>query len=327
MKKWLGVIIASLLLLLVACGQSENKDSQGGSGEDKFVIGITQIVEHPSLDRATEGFMQAVKDANLNVEFVVENAQNEQNNNQLIAQKLVGDKVDLIFANSTPSAQSVLNETTEIPIVFTSVTDPVGSKLIDSFESPGGNVTGTADLAPDTIPSTIKLIKDLGFTSVGLVYNAAEANSVAQIDLVNEAAKEEGINTVEKTIATSSEVKQATEALIGSVDSILIITDNTVVSALESVLLVAEAENLPVFVSELDSVKRGGFAAFGFDYYDIGYEAGEKAVEILKDGKSPSEIPASYPQKLRLLINEKVLKNLGIELPEEIKEKAELIKE
>ncbi|MGM8214716.1 ABC transporter substrate binding protein [Bacillaceae bacterium W0354] len=330
MKKRIRLILSSvaLILILAACGTSSNEDGNGDGktgDNDKFVIGVTQIVEHPSLDRATEGFMKAVQDAGLNVEFVVENAQNDNNNNQLIAQKLVGDKVDLIFANSTPSAQSVLNETEEIPIVFTSVTDPVGAKLIDSFESPGGNVTGTADLAPDTIPNTVKLIKEMGYQSIGLVYNAAEANSVTQIDLVNEVAAEEGLKTVEKTISSSSEVKQATEALVGSADAIYIITDNTVVSALESVLIVGESEQIPVFVGELDSVARGGLAAFGFDYYDIGYEAGEKAVEILKNGKSPSEVPATYPQNVILKINEDAAERMGVELTDELKERAELV--
>src|SRR5690625_564498 len=325
MKKWLGLIVLSLVVFLAACGQSEKEDSQAGNEDAEFVIGVTQIVEHPSLDRATEGFMKAVEDSGLNVEFIVENAQNDNSNNQLIAQKLVGDNVDLIFANSTPSALSALNETTEIPIVFTSVTDPVDSKLIESFESPGGNVTGTADLAPDSIPKTVKLMKELGFNSIGLIYNASEANSVTQIDLVNEVAKEEGLETIEKTVSASSEVRQATESLIGSADAIFIITDNTVVSALESVLIVGENENIPVFVGELDSVERGGFAAYGFDYYDIGYEAGEKAVEILKDGKSPADIPSTYPQNVKLQINGDVLEQLQIELPENIKEEAEII--
>ena len=323
MKKWLGLIVLSVVVLLAACGQSEN--GQSGSGEDEFVIGVTQIVEHPSLDRATEGFMKAIEDAGLNVDFVVENAQNDNNNNQLIAQKLVGDNVDLIFANSTPSALSALNETTEIPIVFTSVTDPVDTKLIESFDSPGGNVTGTADLAPDSIPKTVKLIKELGFNSIGLIYTASEANSVTQIELVNEVASEEGLETIEKTVSASSEVRQATESLIGSADAIFIITDNTVVSALESVLIVGENENIPVFVGELDSVARGGFAAYGFDYYDIGYEAGEKAVEILQDGKSPADVPASYPQNVKLQINGDALEQLQLELPENIKEEAEII--
>lgn len=323
MKKWLGLIVLSVVVLLAACGQSEN--GQSGSGEDEFVIGVTQIVEHPSLDRATEGFMKAIEDAGLNVDFVVENAQNDNNNNQLIAQKLVGDNVDLIFANSTPSALSALNETTEIPIVFTSVTDPVDTKLIESFDSPGGNVTGTADLAPDSIPKTVKLIKELGFNSIGLIYTASEANSVTQIELVNEVASEEGLETIEKTVSASSEVRQATESLIGSADAIFIITDNTVVSALESVLIVGENENIPVFVGELDSVARGGFAAYGFDYYDIGYEAGEKAIEILQDGKSPADVPASYPQNVKLQINGDVLEQLQLELPENIKEEAEII--
>ncbi|MBR7554969.1 ABC transporter substrate-binding protein [Allobacillus sp. GCM10007491] len=328
MKKlqgWLVLLIG--LLVLSACGASDDESSAEEVNKDDadFVVGISQIEEHPALDSATEGFKQALKDAGLEVHFDFSSAQGDANTNQLIAEKFVSNDVDLIFANSTPSAQGALNETEEIPIVFTSVTDPVGANLIESFENPGGNVTGTADMHPDTVKKTVELVKEMGYESLGLVYNASEQNSKTQIELVNEEAKAAGVNTVEKTISSSSEVKQATEALVGDVDSILIITDNTVVSALESVLQVSHAESIPVFVSEHSSVESGGLAAFGFNYFDIGYEAGEKAVEILKDGKNPGEIPSTYPQNLKLQINEDAAEKMGVELTDELKEKAELI--
>ncbi|MGP4073446.1 ABC transporter substrate binding protein [Piscibacillus sp. B03] len=323
-KLWMITLVIGAIAFLTACGTSSDAESNEGEG-DSLTVGITQIVEHPSLDRATEGFKQALLDAGLNVEFEEEIAQGDNNNNQTIAQKLVGDEVDLIFANSTPSAQSVLNETSEIPIVFTSVTDPVGAGLVNSMEKPGGNVTGTADMHPETLPKTIDLIKDLGKESIGLIYNASEQNSVAQIESVKELANENGLDTAEATVSSSSEVKQAAESLVGKADSILIITDNTVVSALETVLMVGHDNEIPIVVSEHDSVKRGGFAAFGFDYYDIGFEAGEKAVEILKDGQSPSEIPAQYPQNLKLMINEEAAEKMGVELTDELKEDAELV--
>lgn len=323
-KLWMITLVIGAIALLTACGTSSDAESNEGEG-DSLTVGITQIVEHPSLDRATEGFKQALLDAGLDVEFVEEIAQGDNNNNQTIAQKFVGDEVDLIFANSTPSAQSALNETNDIPIVFTSVTDPVGAGLVESMEEPGGNVTGTADMHPENLPKTVELIKDLGKESVGLIYNASEQNSVAQIESVKELASENGLDTAEATVSSSSEVKQAAESLVGKSDSILIITDNTVVSALETVLMVGHDNEIPVVVSEHDSVKRGGFAAFGFDYYDIGFEAGEKAVEILKDGQSPSEIPAQYPQNLKLMINEEAAEKMGVELTDEIKEDAELV--
>ncbi|GEL78370.1 ABC transporter substrate-binding protein [Tenuibacillus multivorans] len=328
MKKISKLILLSMLLFVAACGTSEDSEGEtnsSGDGNEELVIGITQIVEHPSLNRATQGFKDALNEAGLNVQFEEELAQGDNNNNQMIAQKFVGDEVDLIFANSTPSAQSALNETSEIPIVFTSVTDPVGAGLVESMEEPGGNVTGTADMHPETVPKTVQFIKDLGAETVGLIYNAGEQNSVAQIDNVTQLAEENGLETVEATVSSSSEVKQAAESLVGKADAILIITDNTVVSALETVIMVGHEEQIPVVVSEHDSVKRGGLAAFGFDYYDIGFEAGQKAIEILQDGQSPSDIPAEYPQNLKLMINTDAAEQMGVELTDELKEQAELV--
>ncbi|WP_175615289.1 ABC transporter substrate-binding protein [Piscibacillus halophilus] len=331
MKRLMTLLtMVSMVLVLAACGTSSDAESNGGSSENgneeqTFTVGISQIVEHPSLNRATEGFKEALLDAGLDVEFVEEIAQGDNNNNQMIAQKFVSDEVDLIFANSTPSAQSALNETSDIPVVFTSVTNPVGAELVESMEEPGGNVTGTADMHPETLPKTVELISDLDHETVGLIYNASEQNSVAQIESVKELAEENGLDTTESTVSSSSEVKQAAESLVGKADVFLVITDNTVVSALETMLMVGQDHNVPVVVSEHDSVKRGGFAAYGFDYFDIGFEAGEKAVEILKDGKSPSEIPAQYPQNLKLMINEEAAERMGVELSDEIKEEAELV--
>ena len=139
-----------------------------------------------------------------------------------------------------------------------------------------------------------------------MVYNAGEQNSVAQVSEVKKVMDEQGLAVVEASASTSADVKQATESLIGKVDAFYIITDNTVVSALESVIDVANTNKLPLIVGELDSVARGGLAAYGFEYFDIGYEAGQMAVKILKGEATPADTPAQYPQNLKLLINKKL---------------------
>lgn len=310
---------AALAMLLLAAGCSSNADTTAGDkGEkkqDPYVIGVTQIVEHPSLDEAYKGFQAALKDKGLNVEYDVQIAQGDMNNNQTIAQNFAGDGVDLIFANSTPSALGALNATKDIPIVFTSVTDPIGAGLVKSFEKPGANITGTTDTHPDAIPNTIKFIdKYEEGTKVGMIFNSGEQNSVAQINMVKEAVKGTDLKVVEAPVSTSAEVKQAAESLVGNADVIYIITDNTVVSALESVVKVASDEDIPLYVGELDSVKRGGFAAYGFNYYDIGYQTGEMAASILTGDKKPSDISVQYPNKLKLLINKKAAEDMGVKL-------------
>lgn len=315
------ICIAASLLLLAGCGNQEEEQ-----GAEKFTIGITQIADHPSLNAATEGFKQAISDAGLDVEFDQQNAQGDPNTAKTIAQNLVGAKVDLIFANATPAAQAALSETKDIPIVFTSVTDPVGAELVESMEAPGGNVTGTTDMHPEAIPKTVEFItKYFTGSVIGTIYNAGEQNSVRQIEMIEETLAGTDWTLVSRSVSNTSEVKQAADSLVGEVDVIFIVTDNTVVSALEGVISVAEEHKIPLFVGEHDSVKRGGFAAYGFDYYDIGYEAGQLAVQILKDGKSPSEIPAQYPQNLTMLINRDAAVKMEIELQPEWDDLAEYV--
>ena len=327
MKKssWLTLLLLSITLVLAACSggdkatkeSKENDDNNNNSSVEgkSYTVGISQIVEHPSLNAATEGFKQALKDSGLDVTFDEQIAQGDNSLNTTIATNFVGSDVDLIFANSTPSAQAAMGATSDIPVIFTSVTDAVGAELIESMDKPGKNATGTIDLHPDTIKNTVAFLKDeLGAKKVGMVYNAGEQNSVAQVEQVKEAAKEAGITIEEASASNSSEVKQAAESLASKVDAFYIITDNTVVSALESVIDVGETNEIPVIVGELDSVARGGLAAYGFEYKDIGYEAGEMAAKILKGEATPAELAAQYPQNLKLVVNKKAADALGIEV-------------
>ncbi len=306
-----AVIVLAGALFLSACSGDKNDT-------EKFTIGVSQFMEHPSLDAAFEGFKKAIEDAGLEVEYDVQMGHGDQNTLSAIAKNFVGDNVDLIFANSTPSALSALNATKEIPIVFTSVTDPVGAKLVKSMEEPGGNVTGTVDHHPEAITKMIAFINEhFDVKNLGTIYNAGEQNSVSQINMVKEALKGTGVKLIEKSVSTTSEVKQAAESLIGKVDAIYIVTDNTAVSGLEAIVKVANEEDIPLFVGELDSVARGGFAAFGFKYDDIGYRAGEMAAQILKGEKTPAEIPVEYPPNLRLVLNKKAAAEMNIDWKDE----------
>lgn len=326
-KKFMGLAAFGLMgtILLSACGS----DSANGDGEKKdaeYKVGISQLVTHPSLDAATKGFKKALEDEGLSVEFDEQNANNDQNNVQTIAANFAGDGVDLIFANATPSAQAAVNATQDIPVVFTSVTDAVDAQLVKSMDEPGGNATGTIDNHPDAIPSTVKFINEnFPGKTIGTVYNAGEANSVAQVEMIKKAMKGTDLKLVEKSVSTTAEVKQAAENLIGSADVIYIITDNTAVSALESIIQVANENDIPLFVGELDSVKKGGFAAYGFEYEDIGYEAGLMAAQILKGEKQPADMPVQYPPEINLVINKTAAKEMNVELKDEWNDIAEYI--
>ncbi|WP_026582333.1 ABC transporter substrate-binding protein [Bacillus sp. J33] len=331
--KALSLLIAAGMLVLSGCGQeASNGSSADGNEKKQYTIGITQFVEHPSLDAATEGFKKALEDEGFkegeNVKFDFQNAQADMNNTQTIANNFVGDKVDMIFANATPSAVSALNATKDIPILFTSVTDPVGAGLVESFDKPGDNITGTTDNHPEGTSKTIDfMINEADVQNIGIIYNSGEQNSEVQVKQVKELAEPKGAKIIEASVSTSAEVKQAADSLVGRVDAIYIPTDNTVVSALESVISVANSKKIPLFVGELDSMKRGAIAASGFSYYDLGYQTGKMAAEVLKGNKKPSEIPVELPSSLKLVINKKAAEQQGLEVKEEWSDIAEFHEE
>src|SRR5699024_9835351 len=300
MRKLVLLLFTIGILLLAACGSDDTQSSEGNENENTdgevYKIGATQINEHPSLDAAYEGFQQALEDAGLNVEYDFKTAQNDQNNVKPISDGFVADQVDLIFANSTPSALGALQATSDIPIVFTSVTDAVDAGLVPSMDEAGENITGVVDLHPEQIDATIEFLDEyFENAKIGMIYNAGEQNSVNQVEAAEGAAEGTSLTVVERTVANASEVQQAAQSLSVEADVFYIITDNTVVSALESVVGVAEEQEIPLITGEPDSLEKGGFATFGIDYHTIGYRAGELAAEILTGEADVSELPAEYP--------------------------------
>lgn len=335
MKKvwWLFAIVGMFILSACGSGTEEqaseqdttNEEASGGDGGE-YVIGATQIVEHPSLDNAYLGFQQAIEDAGIDATFDFQSAQNDQNNVKPISDGFVADQVDLIFANSTPSALGARQATTDIPIVFTSVTDAVDAGLVPSMDEAGENITGVVDLHPEQIDETVRFIDEyFEGAKVGMVYNAGEQNSVNQVEDVKEAAEGTSLTIVERTVANASEVQQAAQSLNGEADVFYIITDNTVVSALDSVVGVANEQDIPLIVGEPDSLQKGGFATFGIDYYTIGYRAGEMAAEILTGEKEISELPPEYPPEIQLFINKDAAEEQGVEWNDDWDDAAEFI--
>lgn len=332
LKSLFTVILTALLAIsLAACGsnsgKNENTDNANNPGDKMYSIGIIQWAEHPSLDAAREGFIQALKDNGIEdkktAKIDVQIAQGDSATDLTIAQKFAADKHDLILAIATPSAQDVSKAVQDTPILFTAVTDPVAAELVDSVEKPGGNVTGTSDLHPDSLEKLMEFIAaDFpNVKKVGIVSNLGETNSVVQIDAAKEKLAKSNIEVVVRNATNTSEVKQAAESLIGAVDAIFIPTDNTAVEALESIIQVAEDQKLPLFVGEKDSVRRGGFASYGFEYGDLGYTTGKMAVEILKNGKNPAEMPVQYPEELDLVLNMTAAANMNIEVTDGMKAK------
>ncbi len=298
---------------------------------EPLVVGVTQIVEHPALDAVRDGFKEALAEAGykegVDVVYDLQNAQGDFNNAISIAQKFKDDKVDMILAIATPTAQAALQVNQEIPIIIGAVTDPVAASLVKSWESSGNNVTGMSDAAPNKlqvalIPRFLPEAKN-----VGTIYNAGEANSVVQIDVAKEACEELGLNLIEVTVSNSSEVLMAAQSLVDRVEAIYIVTDNTVVSALESVINVCNQEKIALIVADPSTVDKGALASYGIDYFSLGKKSGEVALKVIK-GAKPSDIPMqmiSDPNDLQFVINLDTAKTIGITVSEEIIAEADKI--
>lgn len=330
--KLMGTMVLGLSLALTGCSaqgeQAADSEASGAGSGEKIRIGIAQIVEHPSLDEARRGFLDALaangykEGENLVVDY--HNAQNDMNTLNTIANNLRSDNPDLILAIATPTAQAIANATqgTGIPVLFTAVTDPVSAGLVKSLEEPGTNLTGTTDMAP--VAEQIALIKKIkpDVKSIGVLYNTSEINSSVQLEIAKEAAQKLGLEIVEAGVTSTNEVDLAVKSLVGKVQAIYIPTDNTVVSALEAVLNVAEKNKIPVISSERDSVKRGAVATLGLDYYKLGQQTGEMAVKILKGEATPEKMPVQGQNQQDVILNLKAAEAMGVNIPQELIDQA-----
>ena len=339
-KLWLSLALAATMVVGAACGATGDKAGEGGSssggsggaegtgaGQEQktYTISISQYLSHPSLDATRDGFLAALKDGGFvegeNLKIDENNAQDDSTNNLSIAQKIAGSKSDLVLAIATPSAQAVVQKVKDRPVLFAAVTDPVDAKIIGSMDKPGGNVTGAADTNPE---ATVRLMDFVAehfpnVKKIGIIINKGEPNAVVMSKNAKEALAKHGIELVEAAITNSSEVKQAAESLVGRVDAFFITLDNRVVSAVDSIIQVANANDIPFFSSDRDTVEKGAFATVGFKYYDHGYQVGEMAVDILKNGANPGDMKVTVPEKLDLILNLKAAQEQGIEVTDEMK--------
>lgn len=284
------------------------------SGET-FKIGVLQLVQHAALDAANKGFFAALDEAGVKYEADQQNASGEQSNCQTIAEKLVNDGDDLILAIATPAAQAVAGVTSDIPVILTAVTDPAESGLVEDNNVPGGNVTGTSDLTPVTeqIDLLQKLVPDA--KTVGILFCSAESNSEIQAQMAREALDAAGIAHEDYTVSSSNEIQTVVESMIGKVDAIYAPTDNMIAAGMATVAMVANDNGIPTICGEAGMVEAGGLATYGIDYYQLGYMAGEQAVDILVNGKTAAETPIGYlpAERCELTINEETAQALGID--------------
>jgi putative ABC transport system substrate-binding protein len=281
-------------------------------------IGEAQIVAHPALDNDGKGFKAALAEEGFiegqNVTYDVQNAQGEQPNCLIIARKFEDDKVDLVHAISTPVAQAQAKVSKNIPVVFSSVTDPVATGIIPNEGATGTNITGVSDRWPVALQQKMYMEMAPQAKRWGTIYNAGDANVGTHIEIMKKTVEEMGAKFVEATVSTSAEVLQAAQSLVGRVDAIHISSDNTVVSGYEALVKVCNENQILLFAGDRDSVPRGAIAAYALDYFQVGYTAGKKAARILK-GEKPGEVPAGPADGYSLWVNLQHAKQKGLTLP------------
>jgi len=279
-----------------------------GVADDHKTIGITQIVEHPSLNAIREGIIEELKKENFiegkNLTIIYENAQGNPTLAAQIAQKFASLPLDAVIPISTPSAQTIVHHIKKTPVIFAAITDPLGAKIVSSLEHPEGNVTGVTDAPPleeqlNFIQTCIPQLKNLG-----VIYNPGEANSVAMVDALKSLAKKKDINIISATAAKTSDIKAAALSLVENVEAIFIGNDNTVISGLEPLVQVCLATKKPLFVSDPDSVNRGALAAYAYDQRQMGRQVGAMVARILK-GENPRNMPVEKANGLKFTRNPK----------------------
>ena len=323
MKKIL-TLLSLMTLMILSCGngntsQEKKSDSASTGGSKKYRIGITQIVAHPALDSAREGFKAAFKEAGIDADFDEKNANGEAATANLIANSFVSSKVDLIYSIATSTAQAAAQSTNTIPVVFSAITDPESAGILKN------NVTGVSDRVDIKQQLQLLLKLDSKIKKVGVIYNSSEQNSKVQVDDLKAAAKELGVEVVEKSVIQASEIPQAADALTRESDAIYLPTDNLVASVVNLLTDKATAAKKIVFGAESAHVKGGALITQGIDYYEMGKQAGKIAIDILKNGKKPSEIKYQRMSLNDIVVNGKTMATLGITLPEDIKSKAKII--
>ncbi|HFI0092951.1 TPA: ABC transporter substrate-binding protein [Streptococcus suis] len=310
-KKLATISLASVTALtLAACSSSSDQAST-----ETVKVGVLQYMEHESLTAAREGFV-AELEANGYKEgeklvLDYQNAQGDQANLQTISEQLIGGN-DIVLAIATPSAQSLATVSTETPIVFTAVTDPLSADLVESIEKPGGLLTGTSDQAP--IDKQVELLGQAvpDAKTVGILYTTSERNSEVQVEQAKELLEKAGYKVVVKGITSSNEVQDAATSLMKDVDALFIPTDNTVASTMTMIGELSVEHKVPVIGGSTDMVDEGGLLTYGTNYEALGRQTAKMAIKII-EGANVSETAVEYPETVSLHVNEEMAQKLGID--------------
>lgn len=318
MKKLMTMVLVLVLAVTMFTGC-------GGNDGDMLKVGIIQLMEHPSLDTIRESIIEGLDDEGYvdgeNIEINYQNGQNDMSTMKNIAQTFVGEEVDVIIAIATPAAQAALSETTDIPIVFAAITDPVGAGLVDSLDEPGGNVTGTSDEVSAGMIMDLANEIDPGFKTIGALYNIGEDNSVSVVAGLKDYAASKGYKVIESTVTNTSEVQQAAQYLADKVDVVFSPIDNTVASSMAVVTDIFNDADIPYYVSADSMVADGGLATYGIDYTVLGKETAKMVADVL-EGADPATMAVKKMSDMSVYVNTDTAKEIGVKIPSSVLDKA-----
>ncbi|MCR5493423.1 MAG: ABC transporter permease [Streptococcus sp.] len=312
MKKCLAALMAVMLAALTLGGCSSSKNAN----KDVVHIGILQYVEHPSLSAARKEFVAELKKEGYvdgkNLKLDYENAQGDQSNLQTISTNLLSNN-DLVLGIATPAAQTLSNLSTDVPVLFTAVTDPVSAKLVRTMDKPEGIATGTSDMSP--ISKQVELLQKVmpNVKKVGIMYTTNERNSEVQVEEAQKEFAKAGIDVLTKGISSTNDVQDTAKSLMSQTQVLFIPTDNMIVSAISLITELSKEMKVPVVGGSADIVEQGVLFTYGANYEALGRQTAKLAVRIIK-GEDVSKVSAEYPKTLNVVANDDMAKTLGIDL-------------
>ncbi|HEL2423085.1 TPA: ABC transporter substrate-binding protein [Streptococcus suis] len=324
-KNLLATIVALTVMVVAALFMTQKEQSNSSTSTEKVKIGVLQFVTHDSLDEIYKGIKAGLEEGgytttdNLEIDFM--NAEGDQSQVQTMSKKLVDNGNELLIGIATPAAQGLANATAELPIIMGAVTDPVGANLVTDLKNPGGNITGVSDQTP--VADAVSLIKEItpDAKTIGVLYSSNEDNSKIQVAEFKAAAEEAGYTVLEYAVASSNEIAATVEVASSKADVLFTPVDNTVASAFSTVVSVANKTKTPIFTSVEDMVEGGGIASVTLSQYDLGVATGKMAAKIL-DGANLADTPVQIFNEGTVVVNQKVAKELGITLSDDVISKA-----
>lgn len=319
-KKAILLVVLSMLVIATGCTSTKGLETNAKK------VGILQLTQHPALDEAREGFENQLKSINPDVQIIYQNAQGNIPNITTIAQKFVRDDVDLIFAISTPVAQTLKNITDEIPVVFTAITDPVETEIVESLENPNCNFTGTSDEAPVMEQFELFTSLDSNIKTIGVLYNTSELNSRAQVKQIEKVCDILGLKLETIGISSINELAKATDSLIKKVDAIYTPADNMIASGIQVISEKAIQNKIITIGAERAHVDGGILFTKGINYRDLGSQSANMANNILENNILPNDIPVEKSEKLEFTVNKNTLEKLNLNLDLSLFENIEVVK-